>query len=225
MEPEDDESGRPRRSAGRRWLWPVLGAAALTALLAGVAAVSIGPAGRWASPRVSAGPTQPRASGPHTYRVEVCNPIPGDGDIMTCPSRSPYLPAGVTAEQYAAAKDKSPRVLQALATIDFCGPTDPVPCPSDTAPPPTCVPSPCPRRTLTRGLRRLVPGDVAVIRTALVRAGFPGTEVKLLDNAPGLSPWIRYAVPVGSICLVGIMFTTDPPRANDLSGLGPDGHC
>src|SRR5690242_13377657 len=98
MEPEDDESGRPRRSAGRRWLWPVLGAAALTALLAGVAALTIGPSGRWASPRASAGPTQPRPSGPHTYRVEVCNPIPGDGDIMTCPSRSPYLPAGVTPE-------------------------------------------------------------------------------------------------------------------------------
>ena len=140
---------------------------------------------------------------------------------MTCPGKSEYRAPGVTPESFAAAKDQSPRVLHAIAAIDFCGPTDPVACPSDTAPAPACSPSPCPRRTLTRGVRPVVSSDVAVIEAALDRAGFPEAEVKLTEQ-PRM---IRYVVPVGPLCLVGIMLNTDPTQGNDLGWIGPSGHC
>lgn len=203
----------------------MLGAAGLAAFLAAVAGLSSGVAGRGASPRASAGATHTVPSRRATLGIVICNPAPGDGAIMACPGQSPDLPSGMTPEQYAAAKVQSQRMLRALASIDFCGPTDQVACPSDPAPPPVCGSGPCPRRTSPRGVRRVVPGDVAVIQAALDRAGFPGAEVRLIDDPPGVAPMIRYAVPAGPLCLTGIMFNTDPPRGNDLSGIGPSGHC
>ena len=215
-------TGSPEESVPkRRWLWPVLGAATLAAFVAVAVGLSISAAGPGSGLEASVGPTQVRLS-PSSHGhlgVEACVPTPGDGGIMACPGRSPYLPGGVTPEQYAAAKVRSEQVLRALAGIGFCGPADPVPCPSYTGPPPACHPGPCPQRTSPYGVRRVVPGDVAVVRAALGRAGFPDAEVRLIDNPP----MIRYAVPAGPGCLTGLMFTTDPPAGNWLSEPGAGG--
>jgi hypothetical protein len=225
LDADDLEPVPPERSTRRRWLWPVLGAATLAAFFAAAAGLSVSAAGPGQGLGASAGPTRSRPSanpsGAHgSLAVEACRATPGDGGIMTCPGRSPYLPPGVTPERYAAVKVRSEQILRALAAIDFCGPTDPVPCPSDTGPPPACTPSPCPRRTSPHGVRRVVPGDVAVIQAALRRAGFPDAEVKMIDESRGLPPMIWYAVPAPPLCVTGRMYTTDPPAGNFLSGIG-----
>lgn len=223
MTNDGDERG-PVRPRERRWLWPVLGAAGLVTLIIVAAAWSTATNGRRAVPAASAGVTTAQPSRRDSARIDTCAPTPRDG-ILTCPGRSPDLPPGVTPEQYAAAEDQSRRVLDALGTIDFCGPGDPVPCPPETGPPAVCEPGPCPRRTSLRGVRRVVAEDVTLIRAALDRAGFTAVDVTLLDDPPGIGPTIRYAVPAGPVCLVGIMFTTDPPPANDIGGVGSDGRC
>jgi hypothetical protein len=71
----------------------------------------------------------------------------------------------------------------------------------------------------------VVPGDVAVIRAALRRVGFPAAEVELVDDPPGVAPMIRYAVPAGPLCLTGRMYATDPPIGNFLGEPGANGRC
>ena len=214
--------GSPDGSGGRRRRWsaPWLVSGIVCVTLAAVAVgVSVAGPGRGSNVAVSRYPAGLTASGP-VRRIVGCAAAGGQ---VVCRPAGGWARIDLTTSQRLAAAARSPQILQAVSTIDWCAAPDPAPCP--ILPPDIACPTPGPCASPSRrvGIRQLVPGDVTIIAAALARAGY--TDATLRIGATRAGPIITYVVAIPPACVVGKLTTTHPPAGQSILGGYPNGRC
>jgi len=184
----------PARRGNRGW-WIAL-AAALAAFLAVAVGLSMSAAGPGPGLAASAPPLTP--AGPSAQHGIAPQSIPPCATGTACVEIAIIAPS-LSATQYAAVKPRSDEILRVVSTIDWCA-----------------------SRPCSGGARPLVESDVAVLRAALARAGYPDAEVGLVDH----TSMIRYVVPVPPACVTGFLASVQgPPIGHTAYRARSDGRC
>ena len=206
---EDAAESVPTDSRVRRrtWLWATAGVAiaGLLAAAAGLSAAAGGPGpglGASANPQVAA---PARSASARPVRIMIC--IHGADDGPGCGGVGGSTRVHLTAAQRATAEADSVDVLRAISAIDWC-----------RAPDPACTPG------NATGVRKVIPGDVDVMRMALAFAGFLQADVWIDTSLPG-NPWISYVVKAGPACIFGSLASTQGPSRPWVDGVRSDGEC